>query len=95
MGGGKAKVPSLGGMDISGTTPYKVSYFQRKATLARPVQRKPSLLLSPRPLGRPDTQASTKVTRHLWYVNYFISFPRGPLVAEVRFILCCLLVLHL
>ena len=52
MGGGiKAKVPSLGGMDISGTTPYKVSYFQRKATLARPVQRKPSLLLSPRPLG--------------------------------------------
>ena len=55
----------------------------------------PSLLLSPRPVGRPDTQASTKVTRHLLYVNYFISFPRGSSVAEVRFILCCLLDLYI
>ena len=71
------------------------STVTRKATLARPVQRKPSLLLSPRPLGKPDTQASTKVTRHLWYVNYFLSSPRRPPVAEVRFILCCLLDLYI
>ena len=71
------------------------STVTRKATLSRPVQRKPSLLLSPRPFGRPDTQASRKVTRHLLYVNYFISFPRGSLVAEVRFILCCLLDLYI
>ena len=71
------------------------STVTRKATLSRPVQRKPSLLLSPRPFGRPDTQASTKVTRHLLYVNYFISFPRRSPVAEVRFILCCLLDLYI
>ena len=53
------------------------STVTRKATLSRPVQRNPCLLLSPRPFGRPDTHASTKVTRHLLYVNYFISFPRG------------------